>query len=305
VPECETVDFNELEHGDPISSLSLFGGTLMLTVEAARNDPAGPVTPTAYDTELWDDAGNPPPNSTHDDTQRAILCNAASNGGIGECDGIVLMIPDVNFQTNGDDSDGGFVNITGFSGSFEIPHYDAVDSDNTSRDIILRVGSGLAQVGTSTGQGNGTVETVQTDPHTFTGSAQFEYEGSGAVDNIEICRVEEGFCGDGSTPGYWKQAHHFDSWVGFMPSDDFETVFGVDASFTLTLRQALKQGGGGEKALGRHAVAALLSAASGDVDYFDDVAGVIQRVQDAYASGDFKTLKNLLDEQNNLGCPLN
>src|SRR5512134_3127839 len=73
VPDCETVDFNELEHGDPISSLSLFGGTVMLTVQAARNDPAGPVTPTAYDTELWDDAGNPPPNSTHDDTQRAIL----------------------------------------------------------------------------------------------------------------------------------------------------------------------------------------------------------------------------------------
>jgi cysteine-rich repeat protein len=335
-PVCETVDFEQFEHAEAITSLSLLGGTLVLSVDAQRDNPAGAVDPTAYDTERWDDAGNPPPNSSHDDTQRAILCNAASNGGIGECDGIVMMIPDPNFATQADDSDGGFVTLSGFAGNFEIPSYDAVDSDNTSRDIILRVGPGLVQVGTSTGQGNGTVETVVTDPHTFTGSAQFEYEGSGAVDNIEICRVEEPFCGDGivdpaeecddgnnidgdgcsaectieqeggegCTPGYWKQEHHFDSWVGFDPSDDYETVFGIDASFTKTLLGALRQGGGGEKALGRAAVAALLSAASPDVDYFDSVAGVIARVQAAYASGEIEATKDLLDEQNNEGCPL-
>lgn len=332
--ECEVVDFNQFQHGDAITSLSLFGGTLSLTLEALRNDPAGPVDPTAYDTERWDAVGNPPPNSSHDDTQRAILCNEASNGGIGECDGIILTIPDTNFATQGDDTQGGFVTISGFTGSFEIPSYDAVDSDNRNRDIILRVGAGLVQVGTSTGQGNGTVETVVTDPHTFTGSAEFEYEGSGGIDNVEICRAPEPFCGDGNldpgeecddgnnedgdgcsaecteepsggqgcTPGYWKQAHHFDSWVGFSPGDDFETVFGVDASFDKTLLGALEQGGGGEKALGRQAVAALLSA--GAVDYFDTVGGVIARVQAAYTSGDFEGLKDLLDLENNSGCPL-
>jgi len=335
--QCETVDFNSFEHGDAIETLSLFGGTLLLSVEALRNDPAGAVDATAYDTELWDDAGNPPPNATHDDTQRAILCNAASNGGIGECDGIVLMVPDTNFQTNGDDTQGGFVTISGFAGTFEIPSYDAVDSDNTDRDIILRVGAGLVQVGTSTGQGNATVETVETDPHTFTGSAQFEYEGSGGIDNIEICRVEEPFCGDGNvdpgeqcddgnnedgdgcsaectteetggegcTPGFWKNLlKHGDQWICADPGDDYETVFGVDASFTRTLIEALEAGGGGEDALGRHAVAALLSACNPDVDYFETPEGVIERVQDAYSTGAIEELKDLFDLENNRGCPL-
>ncbi|MGH2544967.1 MAG: DUF7507 domain-containing protein, partial [Ardenticatenaceae bacterium] len=46
--------------------------------------------------------------------------------------------------------------------------------------------------------------------------------------------------GEGCTPGYWKQAHHFDSWVGFDPSDSFDAVFGVTSSFgsNFTLLQA-------------------------------------------------------------------
>jgi hypothetical protein len=114
---------------------------------------------------------------------------------------------------------------------------------------------------------------------------------------------EEG--SEGCTPGYWKQEHHFDSWVGFSPSDDFETVFGVDASFDKTLLGALQQGGGGEKALGRHAVAALLNAASPDVSFAFTEAQVISLVQNAYATGDFEGAKNLLEAQNQQGCPLN
>jgi cysteine-rich repeat protein len=122
-----------------------------------------------------------------------------------------------------------------------------------------------------------------------------------ATDTAQVTVIE---AGEGCTPGYWKQEQHFGSWVGFDPSDDFETVFGVDASMTTTLLGALEQGGGGEYALGRHAVAALLNASSPDVDYFTDVAGVIALVQEAYASGDFEPAKDLLDLQNNLGCPL-
>ena len=199
--QCEVVDFNELSHGDAIDSLLLFDGTLSLSVEALRNEPAATVSATAYDTELWDALGNPPPNNSHDDTQRAILCNAATNGGLGECDGVVMMIPDTDFLENGDDTQGGFITITGFAGDFEIPSYAAVDSDNTGRDIILRVGADLVQVGTSTGQGNGTVETVETIPHTFTDQAQFEYEGSGGIDDIEICRMDEGGIGCRFTGG--------------------------------------------------------------------------------------------------------
>ncbi len=111
--------------------------------------------------------------------------------------------------------------------------------------------------------------------------------------------------GEGCTPGYWKQAHHFDSWTGYSPTDDYETVFGVDASFDKDLLGALKQGGGGEKALGRHAVAALLNSASGGVSYDYSTAEVIALVQDAYASGDFAGAKNLLEAANESGCPLN
>jgi hypothetical protein len=302
--ECEIIDFDNLnlEHGDAVTSLSLFGGTLSLTLDAIRNDPAGAVDPTAYDTERWDNAGDPPPGTSHDDTQRAIGCNPAQNGGLGECDGFMLVVPDEFFGPRGDDTQGGFITLSGFDGQFEILSYAAVDSDNTDRDVILRVGPGLVQVGTSTGLGNGTVETVVTDPHSFSGQAEFEFEGSGGIDDIEICMDEPP--PEGCTPGYWKQEHHFASWVGFAPDDDYETVFGVDASFDLTLLGALTQGGGGEQALGRAAVAALLNASSDDVAYFDTVAGVISRVQAAYASGDFEGVKDLLDEENNAGCPL-
>jgi hypothetical protein len=111
--------------------------------------------------------------------------------------------------------------------------------------------------------------------------------------------------GEGCTPGYWKQLQHFDSWTGYSPTDDYETVFGVDASFTLDLLGALEQGGGGEAALGRHAVAGLLNSASGGVSYDYSTAEVIALVQAAYASGDFEGAKDLLAAANESGCPLN
>ena len=90
-----------------------------------------------------------------------------------------------------------------------------------------------------------------------------------------------------------------------MPSDDYETVFGVDASFSKTLLGALEQGGGGEKALGRHAVAAILNAANTDVSYAYTEAEIISLVQQAYASGDFNGIKDQLALENERGCPLN
>lgn len=112
---------------------------------------------------------------------------------------------------------------------------------------------------------------------------------------------------EGCTPGYWRQEQHFDSWVptGYAPIDNFETVFGVDATFDPTdLLTAVWLGGGGENALARHAVAALLNAASPDVNYSFTVAEVIAGVQNAYATGDFEPFKTELDFANNAGCPL-
>ena len=110
--------------------------------------------------------------------------------------------------------------------------------------------------------------------------------------------------GQGCTPGYWKQDQHFDSWVNYSPTDDFEATFGVNASFNLTLLGALELGGGGEEALARHAVAALLNASNSEVDYFYTATQVIALVQDAYATNNFEQVKDDLEVQNEAGCPL-
>ena len=108
--------------------------------------------------------------------------------------------------------------------------------------------------------------------------------------------------GEGGTPGYWKQRHHFGSWVGFSPDDSYATVFGVP--YDKTLLQALKTGGGAEKALGRHSVAALLNSANDDVSFAFTAADVIALVQDAWATGDFEGAKSQLAAENELDCDL-
>lgn len=109
--------------------------------------------------------------------------------------------------------------------------------------------------------------------------------------------------GEGCTPGYWKQEHHFDSWTGYNPNDSFDAVFGV--SYGGTLAEAAAAKGGQANALARHAVAALLNSATGGVDYYYSTADVISMVQDAFDSGDFNDTKDLFEEQNEMGCPLN
>lgn len=114
---------------------------------------------------------------------------------------------------------------------------------------------------------------------------------------------------EGCTPGYWKQSHHYDSWVGYTPSTSFETVIGRnvfagDPSFATVLAM----GGGGTAALGRHTAAALLNAAHPDVDYGYTTSQVLSMVRAALDSGDAKqieSVKNQLDAANNGGCTLN
>lgn len=101
--------------------------------------------------------------------------------------------------------------------------------------------------------------------------------------------------GEGCTPGFWKNRGLTLGWPApYLTSDSYDATFGVVSGFGGTLLDALNAGGGGEIALGRHAVAALLNAASPDVDYDLSVAEVIQLVQDAYNSGDFEDAKDIL-----------
>jgi len=80
----------------------------------------------------------------------------------------------------------------------------------------------------------------------------------------------------------------------------------VDASFNPTnFGSVVAIEGGGENALGRHAVAALLNATNPNVSYLYTQEQVIAMVQQAYASGTFEAIKDLFVLQNEAGCPLN
>jgi len=108
----------------------------------------------------------------------------------------------------------------------------------------------------------------------------------------------------GCTPGYWKQKQHFGNWTYPLDSD-FDSVFGVNFfDPNITLVNAVKLGGGGVEALARHAVAALLNAANPNVAYPYSVSEVIAMVQDASATGNYETVKNLFEAANEAGCPL-
>ncbi len=120
--------------------------------------------------------------------------------------------------------------------------------------------------------------------------------------NVYTCEPQGG---EGCTPGYWKQSQHFDSWVGYTPTQGFADYDVFNTGPGVSLLDALKAKGGGQNALMRHATAALLNAANPDVSYLYSVAEVISMVQGAFISGDFEAAKNLFEAQNELLCPLN
>jgi hypothetical protein len=117
--------------------------------------------------------------------------------------------------------------------------------------------------------------------------------------------VDAGLCkkpgGEGCTPGYWK--NHLDAWVGYDPGDDFNTTFGCELMpGGTTFDDAINAKGGHENALARHAVAALLNAASPDVSYDLTEDEIIALV--CGADSNWESVKDMLDELNNSGCPL-
>jgi hypothetical protein len=112
--------------------------------------------------------------------------------------------------------------------------------------------------------------------------------------------------GEGRTPGFWKQVHHFGHWPAqWCPSAScgctrtlFCDVFNCGAAGAgcssavqqayagKTLLQVLQQGGGGFKALGRHAVAGLLNSGVDPniLDYAFSTQEVINMVNNAIAT---------------------
>lgn len=109
---------------------------------------------------------------------------------------------------------------------------------------------------------------------------------------------------EGCTPGYWRQMHHYDSWTGYSPGQQFSSVF-EDAFPGMTLGQVVQLGGGGLNALGRHTVAALLNAASPDVAYPYTPAQVISEFNAVFPGGNYEALKDTFEMYNESFCPLN
>ncbi|HET9225765.1 MAG TPA: hypothetical protein VFR31_03800, partial [Thermoanaerobaculia bacterium] len=162
-------------------------------------------------------------------------------------------------------------------------------------------GSGIAQVGqysataTATGTGSCGQKVSDDDPVHYYGKPKPADEGC--------------------TPGYWK--NHTDSWSGYSPSQKVNSVFSQSSLYpTLgnsTLLQALSFSGGSDLngAAGnllRAATAALLNSAHSGVDYPWATAEVISEVNTALASKNrdvILALASNLDDDNNLGCPLN
>lgn len=147
-------------------------------------------------------------------------------------------------------------------------------------------------------RGGGADNITDTDPPTVTFSVDTYSTVIFKNDKLDIPPPPGG--GEGCTPGFWRQSQHFQYWTGFDPSDLYADVFGVDRAGNLLENVTAR--GGGANALARHAVAALLNAASAEVDYDLSIAEIIAGVQAAYDSGDFESFKNVLEGFNEQGC---
>lgn len=139
--------------------------------------------------------------------------------------------------------------------------------------------------------------------------------------------------GEGCTPGYWRNNlaknivgndQSLTNWV--LPHHDtFGATFGVagitvqdnykeskhkgqgknDASPNAILAETIHAQGGDVNALARHATAALLNSANGNVNYSLTTAEILKLVQDALApNGDIQGAKNILAGFNEDGCPI-
>jgi len=113
--------------------------------------------------------------------------------------------------------------------------------------------------------------------------------------------------GQGCTPGYWKQEHHFADWTAPYDPDDLFSDHFENAFPGLTLVEVADGNGGGLTALGRHTVAALLNAASAEVSNDRTVQEVIDAFNGVYpgSKGEYEALKDEFEGFNEQGCPLN
>ncbi len=294
---CETISFNEFGQGDQINALALFGLNLTVTTTAGAAPSANQAV--AFNTNS---TTHPDFDLRHSGTGATCLACA----GLGR---VAVILDSRGFGGHGDSDGGGTIGITGFAGNgpFSVVSFKAIDQEASPEEEAITLFADGVQVGASSGLGDGSVETVATSSNTFANSLSFVFDGSGAVDDIKVCREEKNGGGEGCTPGYWKQPHHFDSWADpYDPTDLFSEHF-EDAFPGMTLVQVLGNGGGGLNALGRHTVAALLNSANSGVSFEDSPAQVVAAFNNVFpgTKGQYNTLKNQFAGLNERLCPLN
>jgi hypothetical protein len=96
--------------------------------------------------------------------------------------------------------------------------------------------------------------------------------------------------------------------VGYSPNDYFDEVFGVGPH--ITLLDALWLKGGPENKFDAHAVAGLLNAAHPGVCYGGklgnawEVRWFVQATYTYYETPPFEMKKDMLEQLNEIGCPL-
>jgi hypothetical protein len=128
-------------------------------------------------------------------------------------------------------------------------------------------------------------------------------------------------CLQGCTPGYWKQAQHFENWTGYTQLNLVVLVF-TEADGLVgpddTLLDALNYGGGkgaegAARILLRAATATLLNstydAAHGGGWWYshwtpDQIASSVNARLAALDRAEMLSLADVFDAFNNLGCPL-
>ncbi|MDH3297081.1 MAG: hypothetical protein OEM96_02215 [Gemmatimonadota bacterium] len=320
--QCEVIDFNEFAGGTlnpaPINVLGDVA-TVEITgwVDSVSDCGTGDVV--VFDTSV--------PSTVDND-----LVLAGNSGGLTllnvlthqscETDGIPGNDPN---GSAGDLVDNTFIpndadvmdtmRFTFPSDDWTILSFAALDQENDGEGIALFTDGNPSNTTNGAVNFADSVEVVIVDVNSaFNTTLDFQFNGSGAIDDLEICKViERG--GEGCTPGYWKQSQHFGSWsvnpYTFTFAEAFADACVFDAALQnpesgnlcdLTLLEALNLNGGGANALGRHAAAAWLNTQS--VDFYYLQAEVETMVAAALEAGVYTLTKDALAEANEAGCPL-
>jgi hypothetical protein len=196
---------------------------------------------------------------------------------------------------------GGGATPTG-SVSFSLYSTSNCSGATTSQSVALAGGSAESSA-TTTGAGGLSYKVF------YGGDANYN-PSVGICEELAVTLPPPPPAGKYCSPGYWKQPHHFDSWVTYTPTQKFSTVFGVaaldvgknkKAASDPTLVEALNANGGGINVIMRKGVDALLNSTAFNPWSFTS-AQVIAAVQQAVNTNN-PSLLDQFDLAEN--CPLN